>query len=185
VTDVCVRCSRRRDIHGRGLCWPCYRNRSNAGVLHEYPTMNKVDRLGPVTALVAAGITDRQEIAARLGCSINSVDGALRRLRQKMPAALPVVSAFDQLPPWPDEPTPCKDADPELFFPSWSGGSFINANRDQIEEALSYCDRCPLASKRWCEQVVRPKEGRISGVAGGRVYIKGRPQKFKRREAAA
>lgn len=58
----------------------------------------------------------------------------------------------------------CIGADPRLFD-AISG--------EAAEDALSYCDRCPVI--RECETVVRPKKSFFDGVAAGRIWQNGAP----------
>jgi len=56
----------------------------------------------------------------------------------------------------------CIGADPRLFDAT-SG--------ELVEDALSYCDRCPVVKE--CEEVVRPKKSYFDGVAAGKVWKDG------------
>jgi WhiB family redox-sensing transcriptional regulator len=56
----------------------------------------------------------------------------------------------------------CNGADPRLFDAT-SG--------ELVEDALSYCDRCPVVKE--CEEVVRPKRSYFDGVAAGKVWKDG------------
>ena len=58
----------------------------------------------------------------------------------------------------------CIGADPRLFD-AMSG--------ETAEDALSYCDRCPVVKE--CETVVRPKKSYFDGVAAGRIWSNGVP----------
>jgi len=58
----------------------------------------------------------------------------------------------------------CLGADPSLF--DATGG-------DRAQDALSYCDRCPVT--RECEDLVRPRKSYYDGVAGGKIWREGTP----------
>ena len=58
----------------------------------------------------------------------------------------------------------CIGADPRLFDAVCG---------EAAEDALSYCDRCPVV--RECETVVKPKKSFFDGVAAGRVWQNGAP----------
>lgn len=58
----------------------------------------------------------------------------------------------------------CKGANPRLFD-AIAG--------DEVEDALSYCDRCPIIER--CEEHVRPKQSYYDGVAAGKVWKHGVP----------
>jgi hypothetical protein len=147
----------------------------------------RIDRAGQIGRLIDQGIVDKKEMAARLGVSQDSIHAAIRRsdVAEKFRKAL--AGNGDALPPWPSEPTPCKGAEPELFFPQarTSGGSIFTGNRDQILDALSYCDRCPLSGKRWCEAVMQPHLQPFTGIAAGRVYVRGKARPLPKSWVAA
>ena len=56
----------------------------------------------------------------------------------------------------------CIGADPKLFDATTG---------ETVEDALSYCDRCPVI--RECETIVRPKKSYFDGVAAGKVWKDG------------
>lgn len=58
----------------------------------------------------------------------------------------------------------CHGADPRLFD-AIAG--------DDVDDALSYCDRCPIIER--CEEHVRPKQSYYDGVAAGKVWKNGVP----------
>ena len=58
----------------------------------------------------------------------------------------------------------CIGADPRLFDA---------IQGEAAEDALSYCDRCPVVKE--CETVVRPKKSYFDGVAAGRIWSNGVP----------
>lgn len=58
----------------------------------------------------------------------------------------------------------CIGADPRLFDAT-SG--------DLAEDALSYCDRCPVVPQ--CEDLVRPRRSYFDGVAAGKIWHNGAP----------
>lgn len=165
----CLRCHKTRPHHGRGLCVNCYDLAQQSGTLGTWPSRRR-STMPAVAELVNEGL-NRRQIADRLGMSLNAVDlarkraaaaGLIKPRRDTGPRALPA------------EPTPCADADPALFtITSANGGGMSRQERDQVMDALSYCERCPLASREWCLDVVAPAGSRFSGVVGGQVWIKG------------
>lgn len=46
--------------------------------------------------------------------------------------------------------------------------------RQQVAVALSYCATCPLATRRWCEDTVRPRQSRANIVTAGAVWVNGK-----------
>jgi hypothetical protein len=56
----------------------------------------------------------------------------------------------------------CKYADPKLFDAT-SG--------DRAEDALSYCDRCPVVTA--CHDYVLPARSHFDGVAAGKIWRDG------------
>lgn len=56
----------------------------------------------------------------------------------------------------------CIGADPRLFDAT---------DGEEVEDALSYCDRCPVIKE--CETIVRPKKSFFDGVAAGRIWQNG------------
>lgn len=58
----------------------------------------------------------------------------------------------------------CIGADPKLFNAT-SG--------DEAEDALTYCDRCPVTQE--CEDLIRPRRSLYDGVAAGKVWHNGVP----------
>lgn len=56
----------------------------------------------------------------------------------------------------------CKGADPRLFDAT---------DGDAVEDALSYCDRCPVI--RECEEYVKPRRSYYDGVCAGKVWANG------------
>jgi WhiB family redox-sensing transcriptional regulator len=56
----------------------------------------------------------------------------------------------------------CHGADPRLFD-AIAG--------DDVDDALSYCDRCPIIPQ--CEEYVRPKQSYYDGVVAGKVWKNG------------
>ena len=92
------------------------------------------------------------------------------------------------VPPPPAEAA-CKGASPYLFelrTATYNGtGINVMKHRDgdesvsprfesQVTVALGYCATCPLATRQWCLDTVRPREGHFSGIAGGAVFSNGR-----------
>ena len=86
------------------------------------------------------------------------------------------------VPPPPAEAA-CKDADSWLFDLDYYGGVNIMrrdqaapnaAYRPRLGVALRYCATCPLATREWCVETVRPARSGFSGVAGGVVWSGGR-----------
>jgi hypothetical protein len=86
------------------------------------------------------------------------------------------------VPPAPDD-VPCAGAPAYLFDLAYHGGVNIMrrdksapnpAYRDGIGVALRYCATCPLATRAWCVEAVRPALSGVSGVAGGAVWSNGR-----------
>lgn len=58
----------------------------------------------------------------------------------------------------------CIGVDPKLF----------NATTgDEAEDALSYCDRCPVTQA--CEDLIRPRKSYYDGIAAGRIWKDGAP----------
>ena len=57
----------------------------------------------------------------------------------------------------------CKGADPRLF--DYCEG-------DQVDDALSYCDRCPVIKE--CLEYVAPRRSYYDGVCAGKVWKNGR-----------
>ena len=57
----------------------------------------------------------------------------------------------------------CKGADPRLF-------DFCEG--DQVDDALSYCDRCPVTQE--CLDYVAPRRSYYDGVCAGKVWKHGR-----------
>lgn len=60
------------------------------------------------------------------------------------------------------ESAACKGADPRLFDAT---------NGDAVDDALSYCDRCPVT--RECEDYVKPRRSYFDGVCAGKVWSNG------------
>lgn len=61
------------------------------------------------------------------------------------------------------EQAACKGANPQLF-------DFFEGN--QIDDALSYCDRCPVTEECW--EYVSPRRSYFDGVCAGKVWRNGR-----------
>ena len=57
----------------------------------------------------------------------------------------------------------CKGADPLLFDATYG---------ELMEDALSYCDRCPILDD--CLTHVRPRQSYFDGVCSGKVWRHGR-----------
>lgn len=103
-------------------------------------------------------------------------------------------------PPPPAQP-PCVDSDPDLFFFDAYAESTGVMNRKttprqprndyalQIATALRVCPSCPLATRQWCLDAVRPQHSGVCIIAGGVVFANGRPvwslEDERRREVAA
>lgn len=93
------------------------------------------------------------------------------------------VWAAAYVPPAPDR-VPCKGVDPAYFDLALNGEHLINtlssvrrityAFQTQVGVALSYCAQCPLATREWCVETVRPRESRANVVAGGVCWVNGR-----------
>lgn len=58
----------------------------------------------------------------------------------------------------------CKGADPSLFD---------HYEGDEVDDALSYCDRCPVIQE--CEEYVSPRRSYFDGVCGGKIWRNGHP----------
>jgi hypothetical protein len=57
----------------------------------------------------------------------------------------------------------CKGANADLFDAT---------EGDEVEDALSYCDRCPVTQT--CEDYVQPRRSYFDGVCGGKVWRNGK-----------
>ena len=88
------------------------------------------------------------------------------------------------VPPAPDR-VPCKGADPALFDLALDGEHLIHdrgtrrvtyAFQSQVAVALSYCATCPLATRQWCLETVRPRESGANTIAGGIAWVGGKPR---------
>lgn len=89
------------------------------------------------------------------------------------------------VPPAPDH-VPCKGADPALFDLALDGEHLVNtitatrrvtaAFQSQVAVALSYCATCPLATRAWCLETVRPREAGANTIAGGIAWVGGKPR---------
>ena len=63
-----------------------------------------------------------------------------------------------------------------LHLAAWNGADprlFDAMSGDDFEDALSYCDRCPIIPR--CEEYVRPKQSYYDGVVAGKVWRNGVP----------
>lgn len=88
------------------------------------------------------------------------------------------------VPPAPDR-VACKGADPTLFDLALDGDHLVNSRgvrhitdpfRSQVSVALSYCATCPLATRQWCIETVRPRQAAANVIAGGIAWVGGKPR---------
>ena len=94
----------------------------------------------------------------------------------------------------------CAGIAPELFEFAGTHAAIVQTNAGvkakpsgavavQIATALAVCATCPLATRDWCLDAVRPKQSGVSIIAGGAVWSRGRRvwtiEKQRRLEDAA
>ena len=183
-TGTCARCERTVPIKGRGLCSPCYGWAVRSGAVDNYPRTVQ-NRADDVAQRVDDGWSD-ERIADDLGMTLNAVKLVRQRVRPSERAG--GGSAWERLyvAPPPDD-VPCASALPWLFdidaspysqIITWRAGAPRHPAphvRDRLRIALRYCADCPLATREWCVSSVRPQESKATIVAGGVVWVGGRP----------
>jgi hypothetical protein len=175
----CVRCNRTTRLHGRDLCMHCYGVEREAGNIEKYPIV-RVSRMAQVRPLLAEGKTSR-EIATLLGCSIDAVITARKRIARADGAVDDL--ADEMRVPEPPDRVACIDATPGLFDITFTtgrtavvrDGRLLIGAASQVEAAFRYCASCPLATREWCRDVaVRPRQSQANIITAGEVWISGR-----------
>lgn len=185
--ENCRRCDNAiRRGKARGLCSSCHETLRLAGRLDEYPT-RKPDTQAAVRPLYEAG-KQAAEIARELGITRNAAWCAIRAIRQKdanvtgyryeSPNGVAIWAKLTYSAPA-VEP---ECADQYDLFVGWLGdvspmrGRFPQTwAQPYIAAALAVCARCPMQA--WCvNEVVRPRESKVTIIAGGALWHDGKPR---------
>ena len=172
---ICVECNRDMVMYGRGLCTTCYDRAKTAGRLGDYAPLH-VDRRGTVADLVDQGHVTPKAIAERLGITRNAAFMALKKLRVEGYGNPTVAPTAPWLIPIPDAPTEVPCVGEVMDYDGLKPHELRPDRNPVVADGLSLCASCPLATKRWCLDVMRPTTlGREwQGIAGGVVWSHGR-----------
>lgn len=177
-TDACLRCKQIRRMHGRGLCASCYESETNAGRIDTW-ALERQSTQEVIAEHLNSGMTYR-ELGDMLGMTREAVKSAAVRLKAKAPKsdAVDMVQAINVEDP-PERPA-CAGSNPSLFDIYTNRSIFDPDGRPatwvatQVNDALAYCARCPLATRTWCVDVaVTPQAVEASIIAGGVVWVRG------------
>lgn len=177
-TATCARCNRRRSIRARSLCQNCHDAARDTGRLAEYPT--RAEANAARNARIVAELRDGRTIsaiAADLGTSYDTVR-SVARVHGLIEAggirngATPVGWLRDIAPA--PTPTPCTGE--VMDFDGMKPYELTPERNAAVAFGLSLCASCPLATKRWCLDLMDPTgHGREwQGLAGGVVWSHGK-----------